>query len=141
MRRTDGILTIAMAVLLARPAAAQHAITLQEAVQRALTVQPAMVQARGDQSNAGMQRLAAVGAFIPNITVTSSAFRQNTGSIVNGLPAQAGAYQYSSGLTLNVDLFDVLRRIQRYRNASATISAADAGYTNQQYQVTLQTKQ
>jgi len=141
MRRTDGILTIAMAVLLARPAAAQHAITLQEAVQRALTVQPAMVQARGDQSNAGMQRLAAVGAFIPNITVTSSAFRQNTGSIVNGLPAQAGAYQYSSGLTLNVDLFDGLRRIQRYRNASATISAADAGYTNQQYQVTLQTKQ
>ena len=141
MRWTVRILTTVLAASLARPAAAQHAITLQEAIQRAFTVQPAMVQARGDQSNAGMQRLAAVGAFIPTITVNSSAFRQNTGSIVNGLPAQAGSYQYSSGLTLSLDLFDGLRRIQRYRNAAATISAADAGYTNQQYQVTLQTKQ
>ena len=141
MRWTVRILTTVLAASLARPAAAQHPITLQEAIQRAFTVQPAMVQARGDQSNAGMQRLAAVGAFIPTITVNSSAFRQNTGSIVNGLPAQAGSYQYSSGLTLSLDLFDGLRRIQRYRNAAATISAADAGYTNQQYQVTLQTKQ
>src|SRR5438552_7327637 len=141
MRWTVRILTTVLAASLARPAAAQHQITLQDAIQRAFTVQPAMVQARGDQSNAGMQRLAAVGAFIPTITVNSSAFRQNTGSIVNGLPAQAGSYQYSSGLTLSLDLFDGLRRIQRYRNAAATISAADAGYTNQQYQVTLQTKQ
>src|SRR5438309_632179 len=141
MRWTVRILTTVLAASLARPAAAQHPITLQEAIQRAFTVQPAMVQARGDQSDAGMQRLAAVGAFIPTITVNSSAFRQNTASIVNGLPAQAGSYQYSSGLTLSLDLFDGLRRIQRYRNAAATISAADAGYTNQQYQVTLQTKQ
>jgi outer membrane protein len=137
MRWMTGVL----AVLIARPVVAQHPITLQEAIQRSLTVQPAMVQARADQSNAGMQRLAAVGAFIPTVMLNSSAFRQNAQSIINGFNAQPGTYQYSSGLTLNVDVFDGLRRFQRYRNAAATVSAAEAGYTNQQYQVTLQTKQ
>jgi len=138
MRWSTGIL----AITIATPAAAQHVqITLQEAIQRALQVQPAMVQARGDESNAGVQRLAAIGAFVPTVTLSSSAFRQNSASIVNGLPAQAGTYTYNTGLSLNVDVFDGLRRLQRYRNAAATAEAANAGYTNQRFQVTLQTKQ
>src|SRR5256714_2515261 len=100
-----------------------------------------MVQARGDQSNAGAQRVAAVGAFLPSVTLNSSAFRQNIGSIVNGVPVPGSNYQYNTGLNFNVDLFDGLRRVQRYRNAAATGAAADAGYVNQRYQVTLQTKQ
>src|SRR2546423_8159038 len=100
-----------------------------------------MVQARGDQSNAGAQRVAAVGAFLPSVTLNSSAFRQNIGSIVNGVPVPGSNYQYNTGLNFNVDLFDGLRRVQRYRNAAATGAAADAGYVNQQFQVTLQTKQ
>src|SRR6266849_2608849 len=138
MRWSTGIL----AITIATPAAAQHVqITLQEAIQRALQVQPAMVQARGDESNAGVQRLAAIGAFVPTVTLNSSAFRQNSASIVNGLPEQAGTYTYNTGLSLNVDVFDGLRRLQRYRNAAATAEAANAGYTNQRFQVTLQTKQ
>ena len=138
MRWVPGIL----AITIAAPAAAQHVqITLPEAIQRALQVQPAMVQARGDESNAGGQRLAAIGAFVPTVTLNSAAFRQNAASIVNGLPAQAGTYTYNTGLSLNLDLFDGLRRLQRYRNAAATAEAANAGYTNQRFQVTLQTKQ
>jgi outer membrane protein len=138
MRWVPGIL----AITIAAPAAAQHVqITLPEAIQRALQVQPAMVQARGDESNAGGQRLAAIGAFVPTVTLNSAAFRQNASSIVNGLPAQAGTYTYNTGLSLNLDLFDGLRRLQRYRNAAATAEAANAGYTNQRFQVTLQTKQ
>src|SRR3989454_307404 len=138
MRWVTGIL----AITITTPAAAQHVqITLQDAIQRALLVQPAMVQARGDESNAGVQRLAAIGAFVPTVTLNSAAFRQNSASIVNGLPAQAGTYTYNTGLSLNVDLFDGLRRLQRYRNAGATAEAANAGYTNQRFQVTLQTKQ
>ena len=138
MRWVTGIL----AITIATPAAAQQVqITLQDAIQRALLVQPAMVQARGDESNAGVQRLAAIGAFVPTVILNSSAFRQNSASIVNGLPAQAGTYTYNTGLSLNVDLFDGLRRLQRYRNAGATAEAANAGYTNQRFQVTLQTKQ
>src|SRR5438309_3536153 len=138
MRWVTGIL----AITIATPAAAQQVeVTLDEAVRRALQVQPAMVQARGDESNAGGQRLAAIGAFVPTVTLNSAAFRQNSSSIVNGLPAQAGTYTYNTGLSLNLDLFDGLRRLQRYRNAAATAEAANAGYTNQRFQVTLQTKQ
>ncbi len=131
-----------LALVIATPAAAQQIeVTLNDAIQRALQVQPAMVQARGEESNAGVQRLVAVGAFVPSVTLNSSAFRQNKTSIVNGLPVQAGVYQYNTGLTFSVDLFDGLKRMQRYRNAAATAEAASAGYTNQQFQVTLQTKQ
>ncbi len=131
-----------LALVIATPAAAQQIeVTLNEAIQRALQVQPAMVQARGDESNAGVQRLVAVGAFVPSVTLNSTAFRQNKSSIVNGLPVQAGVYQYNTGLIFSVDLFDGLKRMQRYRNAAATAEAASAGYTNQQFQVTLQTKQ
>ena len=138
MRWPTGLLLITIAT----PAAAQQVqVTLQDAIQRALHVQPAMVQARGDESNAGAQRLAAIGAFVPSVTLNSSAFRQNLGSIVNGVGVPGSAYQYNTGLSFSVDLFDGLRRVQRYRNAAATAAAADAGYVNQQYQVTLQTKQ
>src|SRR6266545_4198596 len=131
-----------LALVIATPAAAQQIeVTLNEAIQRALQVQPAMVQARGDESNAGVQRLVAFGAFVPSVTLNSTAFRQNKSSIVNGLPVQAGVYQYNTGLIFSVDLFDGLKRMQRYRNAAATAEAASAGYTNQQFQVTLQTKQ
>lgn len=138
MRWPSGILLITIAT----PAAAQQVqVTLQDAIQRALQIQPAMVQARGDESNAGAQRLAAIGAFVPSVTLNSSAFRQNLGSIVNGVAVPGSVYQYNTGLNFSVDLFDGLRRAQRYRNAAATAAAADAGYVNQQYQVTLQTKQ
>jgi outer membrane protein len=116
-------------------------VTITEAVRRALQVQPAIVQARGDASNADAQRLAAYGAFIPSVSVNSAAFRQNQGSIVNGFPVPGSRYQYSTGLSLSLDLFDGLRRFQRLREAGATVSAADAGYINQRFQVTLQTKQ
>ena len=47
-------------------------VTLPEAVRRALDVQPAMVQARGDQRNAGAGQRAAFGAFLPTITAGGS---------------------------------------------------------------------
>src|SRR5438132_5777532 len=65
-------------------------ITLQEAVRRALDVQPAVVQARGAVSSAGWQKRAAYGAVLPTVTVNSNAFRQNTASVVNAFLAKAG---------------------------------------------------
>ena len=47
-------------------------VTLPEAVRRALDVQPAMVQARGHQRNAGAGQRAAFGAFLPTITAGGS---------------------------------------------------------------------
>lgn len=119
----------------------QLEITLVEAVRRALDVQPTMVQARGAVSNADWQKRAAYGTFLPTVIFTSSAFRQNTASFVNGFPASAGTYQYSTALTASLDLFTGFRRVGAYRNADAMEEAADAGLMNQRFQVTLATQQ
>src|SRR5258708_28855010 len=86
----------------------------------------------GEEPKAGAQRLAAIGAFIPSVTLNSSAFRQNLGSIVNGVAVPGSVYQYNTGLNFSVDLFDRLRRVQRYRNAPAPASAANPGHDTQQ---------
>lgn len=116
-------------------------VSLEEAIRRAIDVQPAMVQARGDGANAGAQKRSAFGAFLPTVTVTSGAFRQNDSSIANGFRVAPGVFTYNSSLSANVDLFAGFRRLARYANANATQDAADAGLVNQQFQVTLQTKQ
>ena len=121
--------------------AQQLEVTLAEAVRRSLEVQPAVVEARGAAANAGWQKRAAYGAFLPALTLNTSAFRQNTGSIVNGLPANPGTYQYNTSVSASVDLFSGFRRLARYRNADATEDAADAGLANQRYQTTLATQQ
>jgi len=138
------VVAFVMPLAMARPeplAGQQLEVTLTEAVRRALDVQPAVVQARGGVTNAGWQKRAAYGAFLPTVTIGSTAFRQNTPSIVNGLPVDAGTYQYNTSLSASLDLFTGLRRVANYRNAAATEDAADAGLVNQRYQVTATTQQ
>ena len=127
-----------------KPAAGQPAqlqVSLAEAVRRAFDVQPAMVRARGDATNAGWQKRGAVGAFLPTVLFSSSAFRQNTESNVNGFLASAGTYQFNTGLSASVDLFTGFRRLATYRNADATQDAADAEVVNQRYLVSAATAQ
>src|SRR3989454_537060 len=128
-----------------KPAAGQPGqlqVSLAEAVRRALDVQPAMVRARGDATNAGWQKRGAVGAFLPTVLFSSSAFRQNTESNVNGFQsASAGTYQFNTGLSASVDLFTGFRRLANYRNADATQDAADAEVVNQRYLVSAATAQ
>ena len=118
------------------------AITLQEAVRRSLDVQPAMVQARGNQRNAGAGQLSAAGAFLPTITASGSSnlassnrYNPSTGQIVN-VPSNT-SYSGTVGLTLT--LFDGFQRFASKSAASATADAADAGFVNQRYQVTAAT--
>src|SRR5438105_3641135 len=118
------------------------AVTLQEAVRRALDVQPAMEQARGNQRNAGASGRSAWGAFLPSVTTSASAFRSSNATFVPGdtsrLPA---AYSYSGGLNASIVLFDGFSRFANLRVASATADAADAGFVSQRYQVTATTAQ
>lgn len=66
-----------LGTLLAAPAAAQQVteVTLEQAVQRALQVQPAMVQARGDQRNAGAAMRASIGSYLPTLSTNGSSQR------------------------------------------------------------------
>ncbi|HEV2670159.1 MAG TPA: TolC family protein [Gemmatimonadales bacterium] len=120
----------------------QYEVTLSEAIQRSLDVQPAMIQARGDQRNAGASKRTAYGAFIPSVTLGSSAARANVTRIdqSTGRPVPA-EYSYTGSFNASLDLFDGFRRFATLKATSATGAAADAGIVNQRFQVTLQTKQ
>ena len=116
-------------------------VSLDEAVRRALDVQPAMVQAEGATRNAGAARRASFGAFLPQVSVGGTASLNNQNRVdLNGgqIPP---VWNYGSSLSASVDLFTGLRRIWSLRAASADLGAADAGVVTQRYQVTLLTKQ
>lgn len=135
---------LALATLPGPAAAQQVDMTLAEAVRRALEVQPAIVQARGDLRNARAGQRSANGAFMPTIGVggssnNASAARYNTstGQIV----AAPSNTSFSGSLAVSLDLFDGLRRFGNRSAAAATLDAADAGLVNQRYQVTAATAQ
>src|SRR4030081_2265320 len=102
-----GLVGVFLVWLLAAPAAAQQVeVTLQEAVRRSLDVQPAMVQARGDQRNAGASTRAAFGAFLPTLSTGAAASRSNVGRIdaTTGRPVPPD-YSYTGSLNVSLELF------------------------------------
>lgn len=116
-------------------------VTLAEAVRRALEVQPAMIEARGNERTTGAIRRTAIGSFLPTITTGASATRSNqprreTGDTVTLPPG----YSYSGTLNASMDLFAGFRRVANVRAASANLDAASVGVVNQRFQVTLTTK-
>jgi len=126
-----------------QPAAqARLEVTLNEAIQRALSVQPAMIQARGDQRNAGASKRQAYGAFVPSVQVGASAARSNVGRIdaTTGRPVPP-EYSYTGSFNASLELFDGFRRIANLKATSANDAAADAGLVNERFQTTLETKQ
>src|SRR6266550_6705423 len=125
-----GIVTAVVSAIVATGLAAQQPpvvpqaplqVTLQEAVRRALDVQPAMVQARGDQRNAGASGRSAWGAFLPSVTTGASAARSNVGRIdaTTGRPVPP-EYSYTGSLNLSLQLFDGFQRFANLKAASAT---------------------
>ena len=149
MRR---MIMVAAAGFLTAPLAAQQpavggspqAVTLQEAVRRALQVQPAMVQAQGTLRNAHLSMLASNGEFLPTIS-TGGSWSRAGGTRFNSQTSQIvttpTASSYSGSISASVDLFTGFRRLADRRASAATEDAADAGLVNQRFQVTLLTKQ
>jgi outer membrane protein len=137
------------AMLLAVPARAQTPaapqlveVTLDEAVRRALDVQPTMVQARGDQRTAGAARRSAFGSFLPTLSTTGSASRSNLPTrLPNDTTTYPPSYTYSGGLTLSLNLFTGFQRLWDLKSSYANAAAAGAEVLNQRFQVTLATKQ
>jgi len=145
MRWTIGL----VGLLIAAQAAAQQpgdslpTVTLDDAVQRALQVQPAMVTALGSERNASAGKLAAWGAFLPSVSVNGGATRSNRkrqdpNNFANQLPP---IYNFNTGLSANLNLFLGFRRIAGLQSANATQDAAEAGFVNQRFQTALTTKQ
>ncbi|MFQ5703284.1 MAG: TolC family protein [Gemmatimonadales bacterium] len=118
-------------------------VTLDDALELALQIQPAMVQARGQMTNARMSRLQAYGNWMPTINATSSVstnssqrFDAATQRTVSG-----SSTSYSSGFSASMTVFDGFSRLAQNHAASADYASADAALVNQSFQIVLQTKQ
>ena len=119
-------------------------VTLDEAIRMSRLALPSVVQARGTVRNADAQIRSAKGAYLPNVTASSSGSRNYSegGGVVNSQVQSANATtNVSLGLNASVDLFTGFRRGADSRAARATKSAAEAGLTDAEFQGELTTTQ
>ena len=128
--------------LLPASTVAQQAVTLDEAIDRALVRSPQMAQQQQSVDNAYLSRRSSWASFLPTLSASgssslrsSSTFDEVTGNIISG-----SSDSYSAGLSGGLTLFEGLRRFKEYDAAKADVRAAEARYSNQRYQVTLQTQ-
>jgi len=140
------VLTMLFPTALAAQAGADsvaHPIALNEAVRLAQRNSPTTVQAAGTtRSNAAAVRSAYL-SFIPSVSLSSGASKPNGNRLGEGnklIPVNAST-SYTTGLTMNVDLFDGGNRLFRLRGAKANVNAAEANETLQEYNVALNVKQ
>lgn len=125
-----------------RPDSGPPTVTLADAIQRSLQIQPAMVTAAGNQRNADAAKTSAFGTFLPSVTAGWSASKSSQSRFdANRSVTIPPTWNYGFNLNASVDLFDGLRRIWNMKSASAVQDAADAGYISQRFVTELQTKE
>lgn len=121
-------------------------VRLEEAIQMAERVQPAMVQARTGINNAMARQRVTKGAFLPSLSFStggstsfsegSSRVDQATGQVISGNTTSTG---FNGSLSTGIDLFTGFRRGADRRAADAQYTAAEASLTNVTYQQKLAT--
>ena len=145
-RRTMiGVIALGMGVTAGAASAQAPRITLAEAIARADRVQPSVVQAFGTVRNAQARERAAVGAFLPNFTVTGSVgdffsegqrIDPSTGQLTTSGTTNRSV---NSGMSSSLDLFAGFRRTSERKAAGANRTAADASYDNARFNQQLTT--
>ena len=124
-------------------AATPETITLDQAVERALSRSPALAQAAQSVENAAAGRRTAYGSFLPSLSASSGAslrsserFDPGTDRIVSG-----SSDSYNAGLSAGYDLFTGGKRGADLERSGADLNAAEARREEQRFAITLQTKQ
>lgn len=137
-----------MVLFTARAGAAQQpdsaaAITLDQAIERALRRSPTMAQAEQQVDNAAVGRRTAFGAFLPTLSLSSGAslrstdrFDAATDRIVSG-----SSDSYNAGVSAGYDVFTGGRRFADLDRSRADVASAEARREEQRFAVTLQTEQ
>jgi outer membrane protein TolC len=161
-RRTSTVVTFGLVVAVAagslaaqEPAAAPQAdprealpaVTLDQAIEMALTVNPNVVRAQGDMNVASAERRQAYGSWLPTLSTNGSS-NTNYSSVTRvdqstGLPVESGTTSttYSAGFNSTLEIFSGFRRTAELRSTRAGIASADATLVSREFQVVLETKQ
>jgi outer membrane protein len=118
-------------------------IALEAAVSAAQRNLPSAVQARGALRTASAQRRSALGAFMPSLNMNmGTGFTE--GAIFfqgNLVPLTGNPWNYSNGLSSQLELFDGGRRLYELRRTGAALDAADVALVANKFDIALQVKQ
>lgn len=133
-----------LASALGTGAAAQEemeAVSLEQAVERAMLHSPQLAQTQAGVINAGSTRRRAWGSFLPTVSMSSGAsvnsrdrFDPNTQRVVTG-----SSDSYSAGVSANYQLFQGGRKYAELGRTRAAELEAEARLLTQRYSVVLQT--
>jgi outer membrane protein len=121
-------------------------ISLDEAIAMGEHNAPAAIQAEGVERTSKAVRVSAIGAILPSASLTAGRVIQFGGGQTrvnqNGeTVAIAAAPTNSTGLSLNMTLFDGGQRLYALRTANYDIAASEANRVAVKYNVALQVKQ
>ena len=121
-------------------------ISLDEAVRMAQQNAPEAIQAEGGERTSKAARVAAIGAILPSASLSMGRVIQFGGGQTrvnqNGeTVAITAAPTNSTGLSLNMTLFDGGQRLYALRTANSNIVEAEANRVAVKYNVALQVKQ
>jgi len=121
-------------------------ISLEQAVQMAQQNSPQAVQAQGTERTSRAARVSAIGAILPSASLSAGRVIQIGGGQTrvnqNGEQVQvASAPTNSTGLSLNMTLFDGGQRLYNLRTSNSDIAAAEANAVAVKYNVALSVKQ
>ncbi len=118
-------------------------ISLEAAVDAAQRSLPAAVQARGALRTASAQHRSAFGAFLPSLNMNASTGRTQGAQFFQGnlVPLTGNPWNYSNGLSTNLELFDGGRRLHELRRTDAVLEAADVSSLSTRFDIALQVKQ
>jgi outer membrane protein len=146
MRRAHISLLVLSLATAPRLGAQDRAVTLQEAIHLAERIQPGVVQAQGNVETAAAQTRSAWGAYLPTVSVSSSAsdfFSEGPSSIdpvtQRLISGNHSSRSISAGVSANVDLFTGFRRGAEMKAAHAAENAAGASLVDAKFQQALTT--
>jgi outer membrane protein len=131
---------------LARAPDSARKISLDEAIALAQRNSPQAVQAEGAERTSKAARVSAIGAILPSVSLSAGRSIQFGGGQTrvsqNGdVITTASAPVNSTGLNLNMTLFDGGQRLYNLRTARYDIAAAEANHVAVRYDIALNVKQ
>jgi outer membrane protein len=143
-RRVAPFMAVFAAAAATTPAAAQEpvSLTLEQVVQRALQHSPQVAQAAGGVQTATTAERSAIGAFLPNLNVSSGATLASTSRFDPslGTTIQGSRDSYSAGISSSLELFTGGRRGADLARSRAQTDVAEAALVEQRYAVTRNAK-
>lgn len=131
-----------LVLLVPAGAGAQQAITLDEAIDRAVIRSPQMASQQQQVDNAYLTRRTSWASFLPTLSASGSGSLRSSQTFndVTGRLETGSSDSYGAGLSGRWTVFEGGRRFTDYDAAKADVRAAEARYADTRYQVALQTK-